>query len=113
MWKLIFLLSGLMMSFDESTGCENDEYSSEKPKVNCVEMAKDIGVHWQTFSLPHVSDCTKFYQCSGSGDLVEMICADTKNTRFDPFRFRCEWNYDIECLTYFDFMKLNQTHNCE
>lgn len=113
MWKSILLLSTLLISFDATTGCENDEYLPGKPKVNCVDMAKELGVHWQTFSLPHVSDCTKFYGCSGSGDLVQMICADTENTRYDPFTRRCEWNSDIECITYTSFMNLQKTHKCE
>lgn len=113
MLKLILRFSIVLIIFNEANSCANDENEAVKPKVNCIETALEIGVEWRTFSLPHVTDCTKFYGCSGSGELVEMICADTFNTRFDPFHHICEWNTAVECITYYDFLQLNKTHSCE
>lgn len=114
MYKFVFLSTLFLAAFEGSQSCANDEkIEVAKPKINCIDMAKEVGHEWRTFTLPHMSDCRKFYGCLGSGELVEMQCADIINTRYDPFHYICEWNSNIECITYNDFIQLNKTHFCE
>lgn len=78
------------------------------PKIDCLELSNFLNVPWQGITLPHELDCTKFYQCSDVG-LVEMACADRTNTRFDPKYSWCEWNYNIECITFHPWQNSNST----
>ena len=63
--------------------------------------------------MPHATDCRKFYECSANGGLIEMTCAAPKETRFNPWTNRCEWNTTIECLTFDQFMEISNTNTCE
>lgn len=75
-----------------------------------VENFKHL--NYSQFLVPHSTDCRKFYECSDHG-LIEMICADAKETRFNPWTNRCEWNSTIECITFDQFMEISNTNSCD
>lgn len=62
--------------------------------------------------MPHKTDCRKFYGCSDHG-LIEMRCADMKETRFSPWTNRCEWNSEVECVTFDEYMEMSLTNKCD
>lgn len=79
---------------------------AEKPVVNCAALAKEQNKNWRIVTIPHETDCTKFYQCTGTGSgLAEQRCADIYRTRYDPYQGVCEWNSRIDCITYGQWIK--------
>lgn len=79
-----------------------------RPVVDCQELSKLQKRPWQFVVFPHEYDCSRFYECADEKNvtaIVELTCADRVRTRFDPYRYRCEWNHRVPCITYYEWVK--------
>ncbi|KAG5674493.1 hypothetical protein PVAND_004456 [Polypedilum vanderplanki] len=110
---VVFLLKGFEACVHSNDAIIERTATKSRPNMNCVALAEKLGKHWQTFNLSHESNCEKFYMCSSNGRLIEMHCADENQTRFNPFTNRCDWNREIECILFDEYLELTATHNCE
>jgi hypothetical protein len=81
-----------------------------EPNRNCTILEFELNLPWKEIRLPHVYDCTRFYECEEK-ILVEKQCSDRKRTRYDPFHKICEWNHIVKCINYGDYNELLHGHD--
>lgn len=77
------------------------------PSYNCTYWEKVLNLPWREIRLPHTYDCTRFYECNDRV-IIEKICAQRDQTRYDPFKKVCNWNYAVKCITYYDYVKIQE-----
>lgn len=56
----------------------------------------------QMIRLPHVSDCTGFYECE-NGKMFVKHC--THPLHYNPYSKTCDWAHSIGCIKFVDYSR--------